>query len=41
MKEHEAERLAEPVVKEIVNCISEKRYSDIGKSYIVMAEAFM
>lgn len=31
MNEHEAERLAEPVVKEIVNCISEKRYSDIGK----------
>jgi len=25
----EAEKLAEPVVKEIVNCISEKRYADI------------
>ncbi len=29
MNKQEAERLAEPVVKEIVNCISEKRYSDI------------
>ena len=31
MNEQEAEQLAEPVVKEIVNCISEKRYADIEK----------
>lgn len=31
MNKQEAEQLAEPVVKEIVNCISEKRYADIEK----------
>ena len=31
MDKQEAEKLAEPVVKEIVNCISEKRYADIEK----------
>lgn len=31
MNEQEAERLAEPAVKEIVDCISEKRYADIEK----------
>ncbi len=27
----EAEKLAEPVIKEVVNCISEKRYAHIEK----------
>lgn len=31
MNKQEAEQLAKPVVKEIVNCISEKRYADIEK----------
>lgn len=31
MNRQEAEQLAKPVVKEIVNCISEKRYADIEK----------
>ncbi len=31
MNKQEAEQLATPVVKEIVNCISERRYSDIEK----------
>lgn len=31
MDKREAEMLAEPVVKEIVNCIAEKRYADIEK----------
>lgn len=31
MDKQEAEQLATPAVKEIVNCISERRYSDIEK----------
>ena len=31
VSEQEAEQLAEPVVKEVVNCIAGKRYADIGK----------
>lgn len=31
MSEQEAQKLAEPVVREVVNCISEKRYADIEK----------
>jgi len=31
MSVQEAEKLAEPVVKEVINCISEKRYADIEK----------
>ena len=31
MNKEEVEKLAEPVVKKIVNCISEKRYADIEK----------
>lgn len=31
INKQEAEKLAEPVVKEIVNCISEKHYADIEK----------
>ena len=31
MDSREAEMLAEPVVREVVNCIAEKRYADIEK----------
>lgn len=31
MRDEEAEKLAVPVVKEIINCIAEKRYVDIEK----------
>lgn len=31
MNKQEAEKLVEPVVREVVNCISEKRYADIEK----------
>lgn len=31
MTKQEAERSAEPVVREIVNCIAERRYADIEK----------
>lgn len=31
MNNEEAKKLAEPIVKEVVNCISEKRYMDIKK----------
>lgn len=31
MRDAEAEIMAEPVVKEVVNCIAEKRYADIEK----------
>lgn len=31
MNVQEIEKLAEPVVKEVVNCIAEKRYADIEK----------
>ena len=32
MRDEEAEKLAVPVVKEIINCIAEKRYADIEKN---------
>ena len=35
MNKQEAEKLADPVVKEIVNCISEKRYADIEKCFLL------
>ncbi len=31
MTKQEARQLAEPIVREIINCISEKRYADIEK----------
>ncbi len=31
MNKQEAKKLVEPIVREVVNCISEKRYADIEK----------